>query len=131
MQKVTGLAGVMALAITLLVLAGRAALLADAPSTEDCVGQWNVALNDGTVSLDVRPRRVFLSRQGADWDGQYPVCWLTIVESDQVCQSFHTLAGDANRWGSDPIASCDLPHRVELDTGLQLTSDGRLAIRER
>lgn len=131
MRDVTGFTAVMALALTLLVLSERAALVAGAPSTEECVEQWNGALDDGTVSPDVRPRNVSLVTQDAEWDGRYPVCWLTIVESDQVCQSFHTLAGNANRWGSDPIATCDAPSRAALDTGLQLTSDGRIAIRER
>lgn len=127
-----GLAGVMALALVLLVLTGRAAVLARAPSTEECVELWNGALDNGTASVDVQPQDVLLASQGAaDWNGQYPVCWLTIVDNDHTCQSFHTLAGNANRWGSDPIDTCDTSTRPDNSTALGVSPDGRMAIRER
>ena len=126
----TGLAGIMALAFVLLVLSGRAAVVARAPSAEDCIEQWNGALDSGTVGVDVQPQDVFLTSQGAaDWNGRYPVCWLTIVGSDHTCQSFHTLARNTNRWVSDPpINRCDTPAD---GTELVVTLDGRIAIRER
>lgn len=131
MQRLTGLASVMALALALLVITGRAAVLSAAPSTEECIERWNGALDDETVELDVRPRGVHLTSQGAaSWDGRYPVCWLTIVESGHACQLFYTLAGDAMRWGSDPIDTCEPPILAERDTALQPMPDGRIAIRE-
>lgn len=58
----------------LLVITGRAAVLRAAPSAEECIERWNGALDDETVELDVRPRGVHLTSQGAaGWDGRYPV----------------------------------------------------------
>ena len=89
------------LILVVLILTGCAARLAGAPSTRECVERWNGALDTGSVSGDVRPRDVFLISQGAaDWNGRYPVCWLTIVESDHVCQSFYTPV-----WGDEWTAT--------------------------
>jgi hypothetical protein len=102
MRSAQGLAAIVALALVLLVLAGRAAFMAGAPTTAECVDQWNTALDAGRVDVDVRPERVLLTSQGAaGWNGQYPVCWLTFVEPDDTCESFHSRPDEAVQWGAD------------------------------
>ena len=44
-------AGIVALALVLLALAGRAAVMAGAPTTAECVERWNTALNTGRVDV--------------------------------------------------------------------------------
>jgi len=131
MRRSTGLACVTVLALAILAIAGRSAVLTAAPSVDECIDGWNGALDDGTIRVDVRPHSALLTSQGAaDWNGQHPVCWLTVVGSGHECQSFHTRAGGVGRWRSDPIDTCEPPDRTELFTALQPTADGRMALRE-
>lgn len=132
MRNAQGFAAVVTLGLALVVLAGRAALLAGAPSTEECVDQWTSALDNGNVEVDVRPEAVLLTSQGAaEWNGQYPVCWLTFVENDRTCQTFHSRPDNAVRWDSDPVGTCGPSWPAELDPTLLPTSDGRITVRHR
>ena len=99
-----------------------------APSPEECASSWNRAVQQRQVRPQVESRRVLLSSQGpGDWNGEYPVCWLTVIEDERRCQAFHTRRDSGHSWDSEPVGSCDPAIYGENFVELEVSAAGHVS----